>query len=176
LLYDKHGNAMEMSLAYDELAKRAIEHLEALTDADLDNARLLGRCVLIEGALQIQPLALIRDGRATSVFFGESKTPPAPTPIPPQADDEEIEPLEIEPTINLHGAVPQFVLATISTVEWLAESGVRSQNAGPAARLDELGKQAVALGLAKLSKLLRPQTAAEILRLRWILAVMQRTS
>lgn len=177
LLYDRHGNAMEMSLAYDEFAKLAIEHLEALTDADLENGRLLGRCVLIEGCPQIQPLALIRDGRVISIFFGEAKIPPATTPvIPPQADDEEIETVEIEPAINVHGAVPQFVLAAISTVEWLAESGVRSQNAGPPARLGELRKQAIALGLTKLGKLLSPQTGAEILRLRWILAVMQRTS
>lgn len=177
-LLDAHGHLIEMRLAFDDLSKPAIERLEAMTDADMKQTRLLCRCLQISGGIQAHPLALMRDGKVTSLHFADAKTVPARQDIASSASEaEEVDDLALDESVSPQNPGSQFVLACISTLEWLAESGNRSRNTQVIARLEELAKQASTLGLIRLEALLRSHTSTtQTLRLRWLLAVIQRAS
>ncbi|MDP1588245.1 MAG: SWIM zinc finger family protein [Prosthecobacter sp.] len=178
LLHDPHGHTLEMRLDFDGLSQPAIERLEAMTDADLKQARLLGRCLQISGRLQVQPLALLCDGKTTSLHFAEAKVATASPGIAASiAEDEELEDITPEDSNATQNPVSQFVLATISALEWLAESGLRARNTEVRSRLEDLSKQARGLGLTNLSPLLlQSYEASSWLRLRWLFATMQRAA
>ena len=173
---DKNQRALELRLAFDDLAKPAIKHLETLSDDDLHDARLLGRCLRVQGRLQIQPFALIRNGHADSLFFGDAK--PAcitSSSISIVTTDDEVNDAEPEPAATVHSFIGELSYAAISSLEWLAESGLRARNVDARQRLEELSKQARSLGLIRLEGLFANTTsAASWLRFRWVLSVMQR--
>ena len=177
-LLDAHGHVIEMRFAFDDLSKPAIERLEAMTDAELKQARLLCRCLQISGRIQVHPLALVRDGKVTSLHFADAKTVATRQDIAsPMTETEEVDDLVSDESVSTQNSVSQFVLACISSLEWLAESGNRSRNTQVVARLEELAKQASTLGLIKLEALLRSHTSTtQTLRLLWLLAVIQRAS
>jgi hypothetical protein len=177
-LHDRHGHVIEMRLAFDDLTETAIKRLEALSAADLKNARLLGRCLPVQGRVLVQPLALICDGQASSLHLANVKsagsTPSVVAPIPEDEDQDEV---EIEVPATCQSAISDLIFAAISSTEWLVESGFGSRNSQVAERLDELAEQAATLGLPKLQKLLSAAPSTRnCLRLRWILGVMQRSS
>lgn len=177
-LLDAHGHLIEMRLAFDDLSKPAIERLEAMTEAELKHARLLCRCLQISGRLQAHPLALVRDGKVNSLYFADAKTVPARQDIAsPASEAEDVDDLVPEESPSTQTPASQFVLACISTLEWLAESGLRARNPEGRLRLEELSKQALSLGLTNLSALLVSfKEAASCLRLRWLFAMMQRAA
>jgi hypothetical protein len=177
-LSDAHEHMIEMRLAFDDLSKPAIERLEAMTDADMKQTRLLCRCIQISGRLQAHPMALVRDGKVTSLHFADAKAVATRQDFAsPASEAEDIDDLALDESVTLQNSVSQFVLACISTLEWLAESGLRARNPEGRLRLEELSKQALSLGLTNLSALLVScKEAASCLRLRWLFAMMQRAA
>jgi hypothetical protein len=181
-LIDRNGHAMEMHLAFDDLARPALEFLEALPAEDLEDAALLGRCVRMDGPTKVQPLALIRRGQAVAIYFTASPAARPDSGTVTEVSDKEVDWIdeagaeELVATVS-GSAVSHLALAAISTVEWLAESGIRARNHRASERLGELAHQASQLSLDPLAKLLQaPASAAGWLRLRWILGVMQRAA
>ena len=176
ILSDKQQRELELRLAFDELAKPAIQRLEALRDEELHHTQLLGRCTRVEGRLQVHPVALIRAGRADSLFFGDAKPASGTSStVSIITDDEEVDDAEPEHALAVHSSIGELCYAAISSLECLAESGVRARNVDARKRLDEFSKQAAHLGLTKLEGLLaNPTSAASWLRIRWVLSVMQR--
>ncbi len=174
-LRDNTGRALELRVPFDDLSRPAIQLLEKLTDDDLKGARLLGRCVLNHGRVQIHPIALIKAEKITSIFLRDAPAPAKATPAAAPADsDDEID--ETEPlTATVTSALARVTLAAISALEWLAESGRRARPGDALARLDELAVQAAQLGLPRLAALLQQTaTPSDWLRARWILSVLQR--
>jgi hypothetical protein len=180
LLRDTRGHPLTLHLPYDDLTRPAIERLEKFSEDELRDNRLLGRCLRLHGRLQIEPLALIRDDQSLPLFFADAapvaKNATAGAPPPASAStDDEIEEADPEPVVESRSAISQLTLAAISAIEWLAESGLNSRQSGARARLDDLAKQAGQLGLAKLQPLLATvPDESSLLRIRWLLAVLQR--
>jgi hypothetical protein len=174
-LLDGHGVPLELRLAFDELARPAIHQLESLGDAELQGSRLLVRCDRQQGRVVARPLALIRAGAVTPLFFATTKPPrPGTTkPAAAPADDDDIEEPAPPAAARPASATAGLAHAAISNLEWLAESGARARHAEAFARLDALAAHAGQLGLTKLAALLRPTTnPAGWLRLRWLLDLM----
>jgi hypothetical protein len=178
ILRDKHRRTLEMRVAFDELTRPAIQRLETLGDEDLRDARLVGRCLQLQGRLQVQPFAIICDGCAEPLFFGDAK-PGCVTAstILTSSDGDEIDDAELENATAVHSSIGEFTCAAISSLECLAESGGRARNVNARQRLEELSQQAGHLGLKRLEGLLaNTASAASWLRCRWILGLMQRVS
>ncbi len=175
LLRDIAGHALELRLAFDDLSRPAIQLLEKLTDDDFKSAKLLGRCLLNHGRVQIHPIALITAEKITSLFLSDATAPAkVPTPAPPPDSDDEIDEAEPVPA-TVTSALARVTLAAISALEWLAESGQRARPAEALSRLDDLANQAAQLSLPRLAALLQhTATPGDWLRTRWILSVIQR--
>jgi hypothetical protein len=175
LLRDNGGHAIELRLAFDDLSRPAIQLLEKLSDDDFKGAKLLGRCLLNHGRVQIHPIALITAEKITSIFLSDA---PAPAKAPPAAapadSDDECDDAEPVPAA-MTSALARLTFAAISGLEWLAESGQRARPAEALSRLDDLANQAAELRLPRLAALLQhAATPGEWLRVRWILSVIQR--
>jgi hypothetical protein len=125
--------------------------------------------------VQIQPIALIRAEKVTSLFLSEAPTvAKAPSTEAPDASEEEIEDADSVPAAAT-SALARVTFAAISALEWLAESGQRARPAEALGRLEHLANQATQLRLPRLSALLQcTATSGDWLRLRWILSVAQR--
>jgi hypothetical protein len=167
-----------MRLAFDELAKPAIKRLESLSDNDLHEVQLIGRCVRVEGRLRIQPFGIIRHGQPDSLFFGDAKPASvAASSVPISSADNEVIETEAEQTAPVHSSIGKLGYAAVSSLECFAESGLRARNGDARQRLDELARQARHLGLIRLEGLLANSTsAASWLRVRWILSLMERAA
>lgn len=176
-LWDAGGRAVLLRLAFDELSQPAIQLLEKLPADQFLGARLLGRCFFVHGQVEIQPVALITGEKLLSLFLGNAPAPakgPAAKPAE-ETNEEDIDEEETLPVPAVSTALTSVTLATISTLEWLAESGQRARPAGALHRLAELSQQAGQLRLPRLASLLeRAATPGDWLRLRWILSVTQR--
>lgn len=179
VLRDREGRALLMRLPYDELSMPAIKALEMHRVDEFEGSTLLGRCIQVGGQVQIYPLALLKEQKAVSLFLegivatGASK---ASTSAP--SDNEEQDEIELEQAPLGVTPLSQLVLASISAVEWLAETGSGGRCVEARSRLDELSAQAVQLGLATIAKHLRLNAnnaaPSSVLKLRWMLGVMQR--
>jgi len=178
-LWDAGGRAVLLRLAFDELSRPAIQLLEKLPDDQLKDARLLGRCALTHGRVEIQPVALMTGEKILSLFLGNAPIPapakdPATKPTA-EADEDDIDEEESAPAATVSSALTSVTFAAISTLEWLAESGLRARPSEALRRLEELSHQAGQLRLPRLANLLEHAAGpGDWLRLRWILSVTQR--
>lgn len=177
-LLDAHGHVIEMRLAFDDLSKPAIERLEAMTEAELKHARLLCRCLQISDRLQAHPLALIHQGTASGVYFNQTRAVTgANSSHPSSPEDDDIESPDAEGSIPTHSPSSQLILACLSALESIAESGLRARNSRDHTSLAQLSDQCQSMGLGKLATQLRQTaTASSWLRLRWLLATLQRSA
>ena len=180
ILSDAKGNKALMRLAFDEFSKKAIEHLEAMPAEASTEARLVGRCSQRHGLLVIQPLAIVREGHATLLYFEEKGVKLSVSAAIVASADSDVDEAESEDLSPLHSKVGEIALAIISAIEWLAETGARTSSVTALERLEQLAKE-VASG-ARLSKLLSATAAASaesrpklLLRLRWMMAVLQQS-
>lgn len=175
-LRDDNGRALEMRLVFDELAKPAIERLEALGDHDLVGAHLLGRCVARTEGLHVHPLALLRDGASTPLFFHDSAPAPSgPRPPSPSADPEDI---EFDDSVVPPSPSSQIVLRILSALEWLAESGCQAHLPDLARQLDDLVRLTAPIPrLSQSLAALAPRSGLprRLLQTRWMIAVLQRS-
>lgn len=181
VLRDKEGHALLMRLPYDELTMPAIKTLEMHRADEFDGSSLLGRCIRVGGQVQIYPLALLKEQRVISLFLGSVvATGASKSTISAPSDDEEQDETELAQAPLGVTPLSQLVLASISSAEWLAETGSGGRCAEARSRLNELSAQARQLGLASIAEHLRLNAnnaaSGSVLRLRWMLGVMQRAT
>jgi len=179
MLHDGEGRTLQMRLPFDELTHPAIKALEAIHAHELEGSALLGRCFLVNGQMQIYPLAVQTGRQVIQLFFEGVKAAgsgnPAPGAPPFEEDDSEpdMEPLPIDST-----ALGELILASTSVVEWLAEAGPKARCTEARTKLDELSSKAHKLGTPWLARYLHLAATSThsrtALQLRWILAVAQR--
>lgn len=174
ILRDNQGRRLEMRLPFDDLARPAIQRLEGLTPKEIEGSRLLGRCVRMHGHVQMSPIAIVTTQNVVSLFLvnAPSETGVAKA-IAPSVDEDLDEPEQ--EVVSLASPLSRLVLASVSALDWLSETGVGGRNREARSKLEELATQAVQIGIPTLAGHLKAAATSQdsrcSLRLRWVLSL-----
>lgn len=180
ILLDAQKSAIELRIAYDELTKPVLEQLENLAEQDLDGVRIVGRVFNQGGRLVVHPLTLLKQGKQCPLFWNSNQTvKPSSLPAGSVMQDRDIDDLAAEADDSTSPRLDATLLDCLSSLEWLAESGIRSQCPEALKKLDELAGRLSFVGpLASSLKSCSQQTQRPkgLLRLRWYLKLLQKSS